>query len=187
MVNARTFQDSLSIANHYSTSPVWESIYKKVFPDFHQMIDYSHNGIHQKRGVDRLVLLKDSTAIKIDEKIRISNFDDVALEYASVVKNGEVKALGWVCDPEKDSDYIAYAISPLGIGWCFPYKELRRAWNIHGNKWIEKYRNPKKHIGKTKTSLGNIAYETYFCPVPAKDIYKAMYVYSQFEFRKNAL
>jgi hypothetical protein len=185
MGSQRTFAESLAISNHYSQDKVWENIYKSVFSNFHAMVDYSHNGIHQKRGVDRIILLKDGTAFKVDEKIRVKAFDDIALEYASVVRNGKIEALGWVCDPEKDSDYIAYAVNPLGSGYIFPYKDLKRAWITYGEAWIQKYRQ-RYHKGCTYRN-GLVDYETFFCPVPAKEIFKAIYVTSAFTFQKSSL
>jgi hypothetical protein len=137
------FNEQLELSNRCQDLPVWESIYRKAFPDFAAMIKHPKDGWHQRAGIDRSVILNNSKRILIDEKNRFRNrktgkvYEDIALEYWS---NMERKSPGWVCKP-LICDYIGYAIIPIGKCYLLPVIQLQQAWKIHGESWKRAYPN----------------------------------------------
>lgn len=132
------FTESLARSHKASNLPIWEEMYRKAFYNFQAMIDHRPDGEHQRAGIDRSVILENSKQILIDEKVRGRNqitgkvYDDILLEFWS---DTERKKPGWVCKPLR-SDYIAYAIAPLGIGYLLPVPQLQSAWRIYSAKWL---------------------------------------------------
>lgn len=173
-----SFRKQLKLSHDYSDSDIWEKIYKSVFPSFQEMIDFRHKGLHQSRGIDRMIVLSNSKTITVDEKVRFKAYEDIALEYLSVVEKNKA---GWVCDPDKDCDYIAYAISPLGKGYLLPTLQLQLAWERNKEQWLSTY---KTKTTKTQDFGG---YTTAFCPVPAKVLFPALGSNLRFEFKPDAL
>lgn len=92
----------------------------------------------QRQGIDRIVLLANGRVLKIDEKKRRQEYNDILLEYISVDKTG---APGWI---EKDLtiDYLAYAFMQSQRVYLFDWCLLRRVWLKHKKEWIEQYNIP---------------------------------------------
>lgn len=135
------FATSLDKSHAAEDWPVWETIYRRAFPDFAAMVNHRQDGWHQRQGIDRSVILTNSKQLLIDEKARGRNaktgkvYDDVALEYWS---DEQRQVPGWVCKPLM-ADYIAYAILPLGRCYLLPVVQLQAAWSQHHAEWQEKY------------------------------------------------
>ena len=134
------FADSLEKSHRAEDLPFWEETYKKAFPDMVAMINHRKDGIHQRNGIDRSIILSNSKQLLIDEKVRGRNkkgkvYTDIALEYWSDMDR---KVKGWVCKALL-ADYIAYAIAPLGICYLLPVIQLQNAWREYGEAWIKKY------------------------------------------------
>lgn len=131
MIAVHDFNESLAASHKASDLPIWEEIYKKSFLDYQTMVDHRDDGEHQRAGIDRSVILKNSKQVLIDEKIRWKAYPDIALEYLS---NDRTSAPGWVCKPLR-ADYIAYAIAPLGMCYLLPVPQLQQAWTRKGELW----------------------------------------------------
>lgn len=172
------FKEKLDFSKAASLHPVWEQLYRKRFPGMIKMIDMSHPGIHQKRGIDRILVLSNAKTVTIDEKVRTEDFKDIALEFESVRKKGRGSKPGWVCNPDYDCDYIAYAIFPIGKAYLLPTKQLQLAWETNKEEWISKYRKDF-HVSYTE-DYGK--YETRFCPVPADVLFEAIKYSHRFVF-----
>lgn len=164
---AYNFKKCLDTSHKIEDLPFWKEIYQKAFPTMVEMVNHRQNGWHQAAGVDRSIILENSKQILIDEKTRGINkktmqvYTDIALEYIS---NDYTGALGWVCK-SLQSDYIAYAILPLGKCYFLPVLQLQAAWRKKEEKWKELY--------GTRYAL-NKGYKTLFCPVPPKAIFHAI-------------
>jgi hypothetical protein len=135
------FHQSLAQSHRASDSPVWENVYQQVFPGFLAMHDHRKDGVHQRHGIDRSVVLENGKTIWIDEKARERNkktglvYRDIALEFLS---DAERETPGWVCKPLL-CDYIAYAILPLGIAYVLPTLQLQQAWTRYSQYWFTRY------------------------------------------------
>ena len=140
-MTSHDFQTCLSKSHAAEDWPVWETIYRRAFPDFAAMINHRQDGWHQRQGIDRSVVLTNSKQILIDEKARGRNaktgkvYDDIALEYWS---DEQRRIPGWVCKPLM-ADYIAYAILPLGRCYILPVLQLQEAWRRNGDSWVRSY------------------------------------------------
>jgi hypothetical protein len=161
------FQACLKASHDAEDLPFWEEVYNKAFPTAVAIINHRQDGWHQRAGIDRSIILDDSRQIFVDEKVRGRNkvtgrvYDDIALEYISV---DTTNAPGWVCKKIR-SDYIAYAIAPLGVCYLLPVQQLQTAWARKGEQWKAAY--------KTRAAINN-GYKTWFCPVPPRELFKEM-------------
>jgi hypothetical protein len=129
------FKERLAFSETASDEPFWEQIYRKAFPGMVNMMLCSGDTESQRQGIDRIILLASGKVIKIDEKKREKQYQDILLEYISVDTTG---APGWI---EKDLpiDYLAYAFMPSKCVYLFPWDMLCRAWLKFKNEWKEKY------------------------------------------------
>jgi hypothetical protein len=131
------------------------------------MHDHRGDGIHQRQGIDRSVILNNSKQILIDEKVRGRNkitgkvYQDIALEEWS---DREKKIQGWVVKPLL-CDYIAYAIAPLGICYLMPVIQMQMAWKQNEINWKKNYFSI---IAK------NEGYETLSWCIPVNTLFMAI-------------
>ena len=151
------FSTSLAKSHAAEDWPVWETIYRRAFPDFAAMVNHRQDGWHQRQGIDRSVVLANSKQVLIDEKVRGRNaktgkvYEDVALEYWS---NEQRQIPGWVCKPLM-ADYIAYAILPLGRCYLMPVIQLQEAWRRHKDVWLRNHPIIRaENAGWTTVSVG---------------------------------
>lgn len=143
------FQQCLAQSHSASDLPFWAECYAGAFPTMIGMHDHRQDGLHQRQGIDRSVVLKNGKTIWIDEKVRFRNkitgevYEDIALEEFSDQQRGSP---GWVVKP-LFCDYIAYAIAPLGRCYLLPCLQLQTAWLENSSVWKSTYqrvlaRNP---------------------------------------------
>ena len=167
---AHDFAASLAASHAASDWPGWEALYRDAFPTFAAMIDHRADGEHQRAGIDRSVILRNSKQILIDEKVRGTNkrtgkaYDDILLETVSVRRNGRDESDGWVRKAIR-ADYIAYLIGPLGRAWLLPVIQLQSAWAQRGEEWTRRY-------GERRAP--NLGYETISVPVPEAELLPAI-------------
>ena len=138
-----SFHASLRASHEAEDLPIWREIYQTAFPTMQEMINHRQDGDHQRQGIDRSIVLRNSKQILIDEKIRFKPYDDILLE---VWSDFERKKPGWVA---KDllCDYIAYAVEPLKKCYLLPVPQLRLAWQKNGQKWWENNFKPRANNG----------------------------------------
>ena len=169
MTAAHDFAASLSASHAASDWPGWEALYRDAFPTFAAMIDHREDGEHQRAGIDRSIVLRNSKQILVDEKVRRRSahgriYDDIFLETVSVRKPGRSDDPGWV-EKEIRADYIAYLIAPLGKCYLLPTIQLQSAWALCGPNW-------RKRFGERE--VPNHGYVTVGVPVPVKDLFTAI-------------
>lgn len=142
------FSESLKKSHDAENLDIWKEIYEKAFPTMQEMINHRQDGDHQRLGIDRSIILRNSKQILIDEKIRFKPYDDILLE---VWSDYERKKPGWVA---KDllCDYIAYAIKPIGKCYLLPVPQLRMAWKNNGQKWWDNNFKPMANNGSWITA-----------------------------------
>lgn len=141
------FAESLSKSHDAEDLPIWREVYQKAFPTMQEMLNHRQDGDHQRLGIDRSIILKNSKQILVDEKIRFKPYNDILLE---VWSDFERRRPGWIA---KDllCDYIAYAIEPLGKCYLLPVPQLRIAWQRNGKKWWENNFKPRANNGSWTT------------------------------------
>lgn len=155
------FKECLAFSHAAEDLPVWNEVYRKAFPNMVQMVTYRQDGFWQREGIDRGIILSTTKQLFVDEKVRGTRYSDVALEFMSSDRGNTP---GWVCKPLR-ADYIAYLIAPLGKCYLLPVPQLQNAWERHGERW--------KVVHGTKP-VANNGYKTWFCPVPAKELFMAI-------------
>lgn len=156
------FQDCLSFSHTVDENPCWEVIYRTAFPTMQAMINHRQDGDHQRAGIDRSIILRNSKQLLIDEKARrIKDTGDIMLEYVS---NDQKNTPGWA---EKDllADYICYAFIPSGTAYLLPVPQMQASWTAHKTEWIQTY--------GTRAAV-NENYKTLSCPVPTPVLFKSI-------------
>lgn len=134
------FDECLRMSHAAEDLPIWKEVYSEAFPTMVGMHNHRADGDHQRQGVDRTIVMENSKVIYIDEKVRgVSKktgkvYDDILLEFLSDERRGTP---GWVCKPLL-SDYIAYAIVPLGKCYLLPVLQLQLAWDRYKDSWLRR-------------------------------------------------
>ena len=148
------FSDSLKLSQSQIDAPWWAVIYKKAFPTMKAMISIDQDRWSQRAGVDRIIILNSEKDLRIEEKVREKDWNDILLEYLS---DAERNIPGWI---EKDlaSDFIIFVFKETQRAFLLPFPLLRRCWKQHGKDWIQKaeleeegYRKVIAENGKYRT------------------------------------
>jgi hypothetical protein len=148
----------------------WRSFYRQMFPEMVGCVFNDGDNASQRMGVDAVLVMANGQSIKIDEKGRDKDYNDIALEYVS---NDRTNAPGWM---EKDLsiDYLAYAIYPAGRAHLFPWQMLRLAWKRKRDEWIQAFppivsRNPGYNTISVGVPVREIWAEIYRCSTVKSD------------------
>lgn len=170
-MSPHSFSESLARSQAFSDDPLWEDVYRQVFPDMVALVDHRGSGYWQALGIDRSIVLASSKQILVDEKVRWPNpgtgevYEDILLEYES---DSERDRPGWVEKPLL-ADYIAYCISGLSRVYFLPVIPLQRAWRAHKEAWLAGY-----GIREARNEEGGRAWTTKGCPVPVEVLFEAL-------------
>lgn len=161
------FNQSLKDSHSAENLPIWEDLYREFFSDFNSMTNHQADGWHQRAGIDRSIILNSSKQILIDEKVRKTDYGDIALEYLSSAEDDKP---GWVCKPLM-CDYIAYAILPRGKCYLLPVIQLQNAWKANSADWFTRY---KCNTTRTRNNSKQGYYTTCFLCVDIREVFKAI-------------
>lgn len=128
-----SFARSLALSHEHEDAPWWPEVYARAFPGHLSAVSIRQDGWGQRGGIDRAITLKSGKTVWIDEKVRLKDWPDIALERWS---DRERKRPGWI---QKDlaCDFIAYAFVPSQRCYLLPFQTLRRAWLLEGRRWCE--------------------------------------------------
>ena len=168
MTIVHDFEESLDFSESYTDAPWWEEVYRQAFPSMVSMTAVRQDGWAQRGGIDRVIILRSSKTLSIDEKVRRKDRPDILLEYLS---NDQTGALGWVAK-DLATDYIAYAFIPSQRCYLLPFATLRCAWKEHAAEWIA--------LGKAGDDgfricpAKNPAYTTFSVAVPIPQLMAAL-------------
>ena len=137
-----SFQERLEFSLGVSSEGDWVSFYRRIWPDCLSIVRLDGDSDQQRHGIDRIVILPNGREITIDEKIREKDFGDILLEEWSVADFDWVqrkiirgRKVGWSLDPNKQCDYIAYAVLPSGVCYLFPFELLRLSFQYNLENW----------------------------------------------------
>jgi len=131
---SHNFAESLARSHAQARAPWWREVYATAFPGFSVMSSVHNDGWAQRAGIDRVITLESGRTVTVDEKVRDKAWPDILWEYWS---NRERKVAGW-CAKDMACDYIAYAFIPTKTCYLLPALQMRKAWNTHGDEWINK-------------------------------------------------
>lgn len=143
------FKNDLEFSHQVAEANWWESVYRQAFPDFQIMTDVKENGWSQQSGVDRIIILQSGKILRIDEKIRRTDYGDILLEFLS---SEERKTPGWIEKP-LNCDFIAYAVIPRRKCYLLPFETLRKAWARKKGEWLAGKIVRAKNEGYTTCSV----------------------------------
>lgn len=164
------FKDKLDASNSARLLEFWEATYRAAFPDFRGMVDNARDNGAQRCGIDRLVFLKSTQVLRIDEKARFKDYGDFLIEYGHTFDSGK-RARGWI---EKDLtiDFLAYGIVPSRRCYIFPWPLLRSAWVKHGPEWKRLAKSCR--LGFECRDSRNTSWVTHNIAVPYETIREAI-------------
>ena len=168
MSTVHSFATSLRRSETQVDAAWWEAVYRKAFPTMAAMVPIRQDGWAQRGGIDRIIVLASGKEIKIDEKVRQRDFNDVLLEYWS---NTERRIPGWVAK-DLACDFVAYAYLETQRCFLLPFLLLRRAWKQHGREWVS--RAEKEEEGYKKVVAQNQGYTTTSVAVSWDILYQAI-------------
>jgi|TARA_Y100000310_G_scaffold5228_1_gene6124 hypothetical protein len=140
-----SFTEQLEYSAKLSDEPSWVDFYRRLWPEMSACVRVDSPGKTQRDGIDRLIVLATGRQFTVDEKKRSEDHGDVLLEEWSVWK-GEGHSqnkVGWALDPEKQCDFIAYAVIPARKCYLLPFELLRQAFMTHRSEWVREYRLPR--------------------------------------------
>lgn len=148
------FSNDLDYANVDREDSFWLPRYRKAFPAMIATNILPTNCIGQYLGIDRIIQLSSGVTLRIDEKLRRSNYNDILLEYIS---NDNKNTKGWI---EKDLqiDYIAYAFEN-GLTYMLPWLFLKKCWGANKENWLKNYKEVRAE---------NKGYTTVSVAIPAR-------------------
>ncbi len=153
------FYADLKYSENKTEDQLINEFYYKVFPNLKEIKTITDITL-QKKGIDKILTLKNGKEIAIDEKRRRVDYGDILLEEWS---NFEKKKKGWTGDPEKVTDYIVYIIQSKI--YIFPYDLLQLAWRKNYYQWREEYGIKEAQ---------NPGYVTTNVPVPTDILFEAI-------------
>jgi hypothetical protein len=166
------FRDDLAWSHQQSDQPWWENVYRQAFPTFAGMVCVRKDGWAQRGGIDRVITLSDGTTLKVDEKVRREDYDDILLErWSDLGDERRPRTPGWVQKP-LTCDFIAYAFVPSSRCYLLPFQTLRRAWRQHGHDWI-RWAERSEH-GFRVVHATNPGYVTQSIAVPVAALMEGM-------------
>lgn len=119
---------------HFSKqhNDLWDSAYKKAYPELAGITRIESDGHGQRSGVDTVLTMNNGTVVKVDEKVSRKDYDTVFLEYEAHNKPGWLTK-GLACD------VIAYMYLPSRLVLLLPYLQLRAAWLQYEKAWKDAY------------------------------------------------
>lgn len=156
------FRESLARSHAQEEAPWWAEIYGRAFPGYLSAVSVRNDGWWQRAGIDRVITLQSSKTIKIDEKVREKEYDDILLEVWSDRDKG---TRGWI-QKELACDFIAYAFVQSQRCYLFPWHNLRSAWRLECKTWCE-WANERRN-GFRVIEAQNRSYVTESIAVPTE-------------------
>lgn len=126
------FNAQLEYSMESSEDVLFDFFYHRAFPNLIN-IQFVTDLKTQKLGVDKILTFSSGSQVKIDEKKRRKNYDDILLELWSIYP----KKQGWLYT--STSDYIVYAVMLTKKIYLLPTLLLKKAWNTNRTDWLREY------------------------------------------------
>ena len=163
-ITTNNFYEDLDYSHKQSKRLFWQEAYKRYFNDSKLITDLIIPVENRPdNGIDKIITFSNSTAVTVDEKChRANGFEDnyIFLEMNHINPDGTYRSPGWIRDKSKKCDYLAYAKEDREKVDIFPFREMQRAFELHGADWQSRYK-------ATHTDNGRYSTE---CPLLPADI-----------------
>lgn len=157
-MEAKTVGDRIERNKKFSDEKAYKEIYCNFYSD--QIVTIINAqlemGNHQYMGIDRVIVLKDGSIIRVEEKTRWNvrpeeknNFGanlEICLEYGSRNTSGRMDK-GWI-EKELHVDMILFYYKNVGRAFYYPFKMLQRVWFKNKEAWLQKYEKQTNHDEK---------------------------------------
>lgn len=156
------FERSLELSLEVRRNEAFDQLYYRKFPTLKKVesIDYETDREAQLKGMDKKLYFGDGSVKTVEEKVRLTAYNDIFLE---VMSNDKKKKLGWLYTSQ--ADYLTYFIEPTGMAYVLPLLLVRMAWVTNKDLWQLKY---KKVVAR------NPNYNTIGYPIPVDVLIEAI-------------
>lgn len=168
------FTTDLAYSHAQEDSPWWDKVYRSAFgASLKSHTRHTADGWHQRAGIDRLLILQDSTVIRVDEKVRRKSYPDILLETESKYygEGDRRNVQGWAIK-HSASDYIAYAFEPTQVCYLLPFQLLRSTLRNNYSEWWDNA--DRRAHGFRWAMAKNPTYVTRSIAVPTELLMKSM-------------
>lgn len=176
------FPSDLDQSQRASAELPWSEIFREAYPGVIESYPLSKDGLSQRKGIDRGVRLDDGSLALIEEKIRVSDYEDITLEVGHAYPGrswqfpprlvglfppiqGYGFKDGWMLK-EEHCDMLAYVRSKAKICYLIPWPQLVVAWEKYGHDWWNNYKIPPAR--NPRNSRKRVIYWTYNVAIPPK-------------------
>lgn len=167
--NSNNFIDDLDFSHKQSMRDFWIEAYKRYFDDSGLNTDLVIPAEDRPdNGIDKIIHFSNGTSVSVDEKVhRTNSFKDkfIFLEMNHINPDGSYRSPGWVRDKNKKCDYLAYAKEDMEQVYIFPFREMQRAFELHGADWQRRFK---------VTSTNNGWYRSECLLLPAGEVSEAI-------------
>ena len=130
------FSDDLTRSERDAQQPFWNDLYQKMFPEQFDHAEVNTDLETQRRGVDRVITLKNGRRWLVEEKLREKDYGDILLEYWSILEQDKP---GWTVNNQALTQILAYGVKPANRFFVFMFTELRAAARAHHQEWAKQY------------------------------------------------
>ena len=116
---------------------LFNNLYRRVFPNIKDIkeveyIEGTEGEKLQKQGIDKILYFRHGMTIKIEEKKRDKDRNDIAIEIWSSYQK---QVPGWIY--KLQSDYLVYAYMPSKRVHIIDIPSLKRAWATNEDEWMK--------------------------------------------------
>jgi hypothetical protein len=147
----------------YSLDPArnetYDKFYYEQFPQL-ELVKSVEDLTEQSKGIDKILCFPNGNKVKVEEKTRTKDFNDILLELYS---NYSEKKLGWLFTCQ--SEYLMYYIEPSKKAYILPMQLLRMVWKNNHIEWQKKYKT---------TQAKNKNYASLNIAIPEKVLMEAL-------------
>jgi hypothetical protein len=143
---------------------IWFARYHRLFVGERELVSvrFETDRDRQLQGVDRVLTFADGGTETVDEKERLTDYGDVALE---VWSSFERRRPGWI-KGTKVCDWIAWVVLPKRRIWLLDYVQLCQLYEVRKRAWAD--------AGYRRIESRNVGYTTVSVCVPRPEILSAV-------------
>ena len=151
------FNTQLAESQSLEIISLWDKIYHQWKPRCRVGRNDEYNA-KQLKGIDVSIYLPTRRILRIDEKVREEEYNDILLEDFSNIED-EIKGWMW---KGLDIHFIAYLFKPIKTAYFLPWEELQSLFHEKRNYWLTQYpyTRARNYID------GKFVYTTLSFPIP---------------------
>ena len=161
-MTTHSFQESL-ITSEQTTIP--DSLYYKIFGEGITIKVCARDTTEQTEDrIDKVITLPGGKVIKVEEKLRLKDYNDLLIEETSCVETGSP---GWIVKPSM-ADYLVYYVVPSHQAHIYRMADIQSEWQSR--------QDDLKVIGTKRIACSSTMYHTLNWSLPYRSIKSKCFV-----------